>query len=342
MVPIRRSKKLAMVVGGLVLVPIVATVAVGRWGSAPRAEFQTTEIIHPRCRPGDAFPLSVTIRNAGSGTLRLAIASVSCACTNVRLGTTELGPGETTELTGKTRANTSSGTFSTTISVASNDPDRPETEVVVRGEVDPYISVWPATLTLRPTLSERAVAPLRLRNTDANPVTFSVSVRGVSIQPSRSQLVLASGESGVVDFICQNDVVQYQNGHVHLVTSHPGQQSILVPAVVAPEAGLELYPPRFSLGVVSRSELLRQPLTVAIRGKLAKSGAIAKVEPPAFLKLESREEDADTGEKKLVLSFSDSLAIGTFQGSIALNIDLSGLPLQSTRVMVPVTGVAAN
>lgn len=327
----------------------VAVAVTAAWGAAavywqrhpapPRISLETAEVLLPKSRIGDEHPISVGIRNLGGSTLRLTIAGITCGCSRVGLEQETVQPGESTKLVGTVHAKGASGSFSSRIGIASNDPKMPFAEVVVRGDVEPYVRVWPPTITLRPDMRKPAVAGLRVQNTDAKSVTISVAVLGSPARSSKAKVTLGPKEATVIDFSCGADVVQYGQGRVHLNTDHHVQSAIVVPIHIAPCRSFSVSPAKIHFGMISRSDIASKRFTLFVTGPLAQSAKIRELSVPVFLRLAGQRTNRVTGAIEIELAFSDEWSKGTVNGTVEVHVDLEDQPIRTTVLTVSVGGI---
>lgn len=325
----------------LVVVSCVPVAGLIYWRESigmPSISVEKTQVVLPKCHVGQQFPFSVCIRNDGGRPLHIRIAAATCACSKVRLQKNVLLRGESTRLVGAIRAKRA-GPFSSAVVIASNDPDESTTKIVFRGEVEPYVRVWPAVVTLRPDMQRPAIAPLRIQNTDQRPVTISLTVDGISADASVSKLTVGPKETSVIDLSCPAEIIQYDEGQLHLSTDHPLQPSITVPVAVVPVRGLEVHPARLRFGILSRSELRSKRLSLLIEGDLADSASIVKVCVPGFLRVAYSKENPPSGMKEIGLAFREDCGAGAFDDTIAVRLDLRNEPVREATISVPVGGI---
>jgi hypothetical protein len=85
---------------------------------------------------GDVATAEIPVRNTGQGELRIETVSTSCGCTSAEVQPLRIPPGGEGVLT----IRYDSGVHQRYIYVATNDPDQPEVEVLIRATVQPPTS----------------------------------------------------------------------------------------------------------------------------------------------------------------------------------------------------------
>ena len=283
--------------------------------------------------------MPIGIKNRGGATLKLDVVGVSCGCSSVRLGRQTLSPGQSTKLVCTVRAEAESGQFSSTIGLATNDPNKQFVEIVLVGEVEPYLVVEPSSITLQPDLRRRAVVPLRVRNTDDQSISLTVKVSTrVSAEPSASRLDIAPGETEVIDFSCPMDVLEFQQGHVRIGADR-ADRSLKIPIEINPLQGVEVHPARLMFGMVSKAELCSKRLSILLRGALAESISVDRVEVPPYMRVGELRKGNGRDSVEIPLEILDSVPREPLEDVLELHILLADQPITHAKIIVPFGGV---
>lgn len=101
----------------------------------PRVVVDQTEFDFVSMDVDDRGQHGFVFRNAGTGVLRLVAGPTSCGCTVSEIGHSELAPGESTEIVVKWTAGGKVGTYDQTAVIQTNDAQRPQVELRIRGQI---------------------------------------------------------------------------------------------------------------------------------------------------------------------------------------------------------------
>jgi hypothetical protein len=105
------------------------TAAVARLSAQP-ASFDFGNVL-----PGKTLQREIVLRNVGDGELRIEGVSTTCDCTVVGDYAKKLAPGDSTSLRVQLTTPTAAGRTEQTVSIDTNDPERPRVEVGVAATV---------------------------------------------------------------------------------------------------------------------------------------------------------------------------------------------------------------
>jgi hypothetical protein len=141
------------------------------------------------------------IENKGTDTLRIIKVSPTCGCTSAPLGKSDIGPGDSTNLDMFFDSKKFSGKVTKKISILSNDPKDPYTDISFTAQVDrvhPFITAKPNVIeTERKSASAYKV---KLTNTGTDPLEIKiVSSSEPYIEAKLSREKIEAGKS--VDLI---------------------------------------------------------------------------------------------------------------------------------------------
>lgn len=116
-----------------------------------------------------------TIKNKGTDTLRIIKVSPTCGCTSAPLGKSDIGPGDSTRLDVFFDSKKFSGKVTKKISILSNDPKDPYTDISFTARVDrvhPFITAKPNVIE---TEGKNASAyKVKLTNTGTDPLEIKI------------------------------------------------------------------------------------------------------------------------------------------------------------------------
>lgn len=145
------------------------------------------EVWHPESRT-----LPLVIRNEGNAALKITKVHSSCGCTVVQPARYELGPGESTEATVVYNTEGKQGNVSSTVTIESNDPQRPQVMFNVKGHVKRAVTKEPLgglvirTLETKPgqsgtvKLQNHTDKPMSLKLVSKDLKDFEIEIREVT------------------------------------------------------------------------------------------------------------------------------------------------------------------
>ncbi|MFQ5806941.1 MAG: DUF1573 domain-containing protein [Phycisphaerae bacterium] len=135
-------------------------------GPAPRLELSRTEWDFGAKWHGEPCSTDITIANVGEAPLRIIRIRSSCGCTVARPKKRELLPGESDSMTLSYNTKKRTRKVSQTITLETNDPQRPRTVIRVKGEVKQVFEAKPADRITFGRIERDAVATqsIELRN----------------------------------------------------------------------------------------------------------------------------------------------------------------------------------
>ena len=104
---------------------------------APTASFKTKEESFGDIRKGTKADCHFTLTNTGKRPLFIRATKTSCGCAAVTLGKKIVAPGESATIRVTFDSAGKSGRQYKTVTVITNDPRQPETELRIKGNVTP-------------------------------------------------------------------------------------------------------------------------------------------------------------------------------------------------------------
>lgn len=104
--------------------------------NAPRASFNTTEYNYGKIKAGEKVVYDFNITNTGKKTLIIRKVKASCGCTAANPDKSELKPGESTTIKVTFDSTGRSGRDSKSVTVITNDPRQPVTNLIIQGEIE--------------------------------------------------------------------------------------------------------------------------------------------------------------------------------------------------------------
>ncbi|MCS7297037.1 MAG: DUF1573 domain-containing protein [Bacteroidia bacterium] len=104
--------------------------------NAPKAEFDATEYNYGKIKAGEKVTHEFRLTNAGKKPLLIRKVKASCGCTAANPDKSELKPGESTTIKVTFDSTGRSGKDSKSVTVITNDPRRPVTNLIIQGEIE--------------------------------------------------------------------------------------------------------------------------------------------------------------------------------------------------------------
>ena len=232
--------------------------------SGPKLEFATPVYDFGRVKSGDLVKYSFVFTNGGDEVLQLNSVQPSCGCTTAGDWTRQVQPGEIGKVAIQFNSANFNGQVFKTISVTSNDKQKPVTVLQLKGTIwKPIELVPPYTILNIPPDVSTASASIRIINNTDDPLTLSTPESNNSsftptittTKPGKEfQLTIASGES-----INTGNL----QGKISFKTSWTNIPTLDVPFWVNVQPAIMVIPPHVML---PRGALVgKSPTTVTIQ-----------------------------------------------------------------------------
>lgn len=103
---------------------------------APRVQFDATEFSYGKIKAGEKVTHEFRLTNAGKKPLIIRKVKASCGCTAATPDKSELKPGESTTIKVTFDSTGRSGRDSKSVTVITNDPRQPTTNLIIQGEIE--------------------------------------------------------------------------------------------------------------------------------------------------------------------------------------------------------------
>lgn len=116
--------------------------------NAPRVEVVEPHFNFGQMERGREKSHEFTIRNVGTGALRLRVGATSCKCTLSEVKAGAIPPGESTKVKLEWQAKSDRGPFRQTATIHTNDPRQPDVELTIEGEIVDASGVEPPDFML--------------------------------------------------------------------------------------------------------------------------------------------------------------------------------------------------
>ncbi|HMK36861.1 MAG TPA: DUF1573 domain-containing protein [Desulfomonilaceae bacterium] len=214
----------------LILTVTVPSVA----AHGPNISFDKEEHDYGKVSYGDTVTDEFVLTNTGDQTLVIDKLESSCGCTKAVKGSSEVPPNGHTKIVAEfDTTGLKAGKKQKTVSVYSNDPQRPVVKLTLLADVVRDVNVEPPTLaTTLGQYSETVSFPLKITNSSDKPVTVQklMNLPGTApgvLQPGR--IVVAPHSTvpfHIVVGLKEEPGRLYWVGRYHLLTDHPREKEI--------------------------------------------------------------------------------------------------------------------
>jgi hypothetical protein len=228
--------------------PVVASPANGTNMPGPRIQFADPIYDFGRAQAGDLVKYTFIYTNTGDQTLEVTAVQPSCGCTTAGDWTRKAAPGETGKVAIQFNSANFNGPVLKTISVTSNDKQRPVTVLQLKGTVWKPIELVPQYTVINvPPDATSASATIRILNHTDDPLaihslectTKSFSVALVTNQPGKEYTVTLHSATEL-------NIGNIQ-GKVMAKTSSTKTPTLEIPFWVNVQPVITVAPPRISL-----------------------------------------------------------------------------------------------
>jgi hypothetical protein len=178
-----------------------------------------------KVKPNES-PLSakIQLKNVGTDTLIISNVKPGCGCTTAPLDKSRLGPNDVGTLDVKLNISNRPGPVHKSISISTNDPNKPNTTLFIKAEVEVDIEIRPQYFTFNDMrVGQEAVAKVKIINHSKENVTFSDfshTPENVSFNLSKS-FVLKPNEEFEITERAKPDKKGYFSSTLKIKTSHP-------------------------------------------------------------------------------------------------------------------------
>lgn len=153
---------------------------------------------------GQKLNSSVTIKNEGDEALKINRVRASCGCTAGQAKKNILQPGESTEVAVSFDSKKRQGQVNTQVNIFSNDPDRPQSTIYLKGFVKRAVGINPiggcvlrgmdpaAVVTGKATITNQVDEPMNIEIKSVDTKNFEVELK--EIEPGKVYEVLATSK----------------------------------------------------------------------------------------------------------------------------------------------------
>lgn len=144
-------------------------------GGTPRAVVDEPAFNYGTRRDDETVNHQFVLRNEGTGVLNIQSVRASCGCTTTELPTNVLAPGEEVKIEAVTKLRGRQGSQRMSITVVTNDPERPTIRLMLEGEVLASIMMAPRNINFgQMEDNERREETVTIRSTKDD-LTFTIT-----------------------------------------------------------------------------------------------------------------------------------------------------------------------
>lgn len=303
---------------------------------APKIEFTKLEHDFGEIEKSGTVTHKFQFKNAGDGSLEIMSVKPSCGCTSATPEQKMYAPGEDGQIPVTFDPSRFSGNIVKTIRVTSNDPERPEVKLVIRGKIVEDVVVKPANLfmnnvrrdsqeTREVLVSTDRMDKLEISDLKVEPEYFSVKMEKVDDKNAKL-LVTADGAkfpegkrrvSGLLTYTTNSESAQ-KNMRTSITVN------VLNPIMIRPRSTLYFYG-------VSEGQAREQTLQVEATDGTALELTDVKSDLD-FIKVEVL--PGQDARRSLKVTLSDKAPTGKFSGKVTMKTNLKS----QSEITIPIRG----
>lgn len=241
----------------------------------PRLEIEQVKHDFGTIPDTEQVSVQFPFRNTGTGRLIITNIRSTCGCTVPRLDKTEYEPGESGEITVNFDPTNRTGTQHRTVTVFSNDPQRPSTELVIDAFVRKLVEITPPMLRMGNVPfgeSHSLLVDVTLRDPAMELVDAKISRgEGLSLDRLPAETIEEQGEVATREtlmlHLSETTPIGPIQGAVTLTLQDgSGKQSVQTVAVLGEVIGdILLAPAQLNVGSVSSGEPIVRHLRATSR-----------------------------------------------------------------------------
>jgi hypothetical protein len=214
----------------------------------PHAQFATPVYDFGRAQAGDLVKYSFVFTNVGDQTLEVTAVQPSCGCTTAGDWTHKVEPGQTGTVAVQFNSDHFNGPVFKTISVTSNDKQRPVNVLQLKGTVWKPIELVPQYTVINvPPDSSSASASIKILNHANDPLTVS----SPECTAKNFSVTLTTNTPGQEYTVALKSAIELNVGNIQgkiaLKTSSTKTPNLDIPFWVNVQPAVSVSPPRISL-----------------------------------------------------------------------------------------------
>lgn len=232
-------------------------------------------------------PFTAQLRNDGGQIVRVERIVPNCGCADIATGTTQLNPGEVTELKGRFLGHGVPGRMTKQILVETDHGGACVLDLTA--QVVRLISWSPETVVLEPDLFSDAAGAKELMISNGSDRVVRLlkevgSTPTVALELPRSDL--PPGDRARLLATVPAVVATAQKTVLRVRTTHDREPLLEIPIEIRPKYPIKVTPERLSLGVISKAELLqRAEVAIVLEGEVLNEYKFTRHESPPYLRL---------------------------------------------------------
>jgi len=271
--------------------------------------------------------------NRGKDILDIGKVKTSCGCTAAILTNSTIPPGKTGEIRATFNSGSFRGNVTKSISVISNDPERPKYKLTISGKIIEDVVIKPKNINFGSVyLGEKTSKTVTIKS-QTMPY-FKIK----KIRPSK-QFINASvveeknGEYIIKVVLIDNRKIGRFSGGIYLETNSQIQKKATIPFFGEIVGDITTYPRRIYYGTTTEGKELTQKLFVKIREHNIK--ILNTKLSPDFLSIKIDERYEQNNPHYLIqIKLHKEAAIGKLNGLLELYTNSKNQPV----IKIPITG----
>ncbi len=271
--------------------------------------------------------------NRGKDILTIGKVKTSCGCTAALLTNNTVPPGKTGEIKATFNSGSRTGNVTKSISVISNDPERPSYKLTISGKIIEDVIIKPKNINFGSVyLGEKINKTISIKSQTMP--DFKIK----KIRPSK-QFINASiveeknGEYIINVVLKDNHKIGRFSGGIYLETNSPKQQKANIPFFGEIVGDITTYPKRIYYGTTTEGKELTQKLFVKIKDHNIK--ILNTKLSPDFLSIKIDERyELNNPHYLIQIKLHKEATIGKLNGLLELYTNSNSQPF----IKIPITG----
>lgn len=300
-------------------------------GRLPIIFFENPNFHFGKCFKGQKVEHIFKFENRGKIDLEISKVKSSCGCTAAILTNKIVPPGETGEI--KTTFNSSSfhGRVTKSITVTSNDPNRPIYQLTISGEVVEVINANPRRINFASVYIGSKMDKTIILTSDSS---FSIKKLTSSI-PFLKVSIKAKNQNGYTINLSSTDKhkIGRFNGAIFMETDNKIQPKVTIPVFGEIIGDIISYPNKLYYGNIKKGDEKTQKVFVKLNRENIKILGVQVT--PDYLSTKIIENYKKTSSQFLIeVKIHENATVGKFNGLLEINTDSKVQPV----IKVPIKG----
>lgn len=212
---------------------------------------------------GEKVSQEVTVKNEGDAELKIDRVRASCGCTAGNVKKSLLAPGESTTIDVSFDSHHKNGQINTQVNIFSNDPDRRQVTIQLRGHVNRELLYEPLGGCVSRVLDKNATPVARCTVTNQMP-DQQMKLEVISVDSPKFEVTVREVEPGKVFEVLSAAKPPFepgrQNGNVRLATGLQREKELVLPLAVDLLERIQISPPAMFLD----PDMIRTPTTRSV------------------------------------------------------------------------------